>query len=384
MHSTRRHSPYIRPDHPQPPARWAALRSALHTTNVLARHAPHADTHDAHEGKGKGRQHHQGERTPAEPQREPDALLQQTFHIDRVATLAPTFPLSPTSASSSHFRAFASALERFLAQQLALGLDPDLRVGRKDQLVQRVEAGYVNLRLGSKDGALRRPVLIQVELGDENPSSSRASTSSSTATFILLPSLPEDVVASALGSPAFPLLLSKSPSPSLTHLFTTFLSTRFDALIHPFRIPPPSMLALLESLVRPGPPSPSSDDDAPISLATTLAFAFPPQIAREGLSTLALTLPPEMLPSLVRSDSDEGGSFVERLAAHLERHTALPLEAVELVRVGAGRGSFVHSGAGAGGAGSGGARVKFFPGAEDDEGREMRRVCEELVRGARR
>ncbi|GJN88123.1 hypothetical protein Rhopal_001079-T1 [Rhodotorula paludigena] len=366
MHSTRRYSPYIRPDHPQPPARWASHQ-----------------THDTHEGKGKGRQLGHSERTPAEPQREPHVLLQQTFHIDRIATLAPTFPLSPTSATSSRFRAFASALERFLAQQLALGLDPDLRVGRKDQLVKRVEAGYVNLRLGSKDGAVRRPVLIQVELGDENPSSSRASTSSSTATFILLPSLPEDLDTSAPGSPAFPLLLSKSASASLTHLFTTFLSTRFDALIHPFRIPPPSMLALLESLVRPGAHSPSSDDNAPIPLATTLAFAFPPQIARVGLSTLSLTLPPEMLPSLV--PGEEGGSFVARLAAHLERHTALPLGALELVRVGAGRGSFVHSGAGgAGGAGSGGARVKFFPGAEDDEGSEMRRVCEELVRGARR
>ncbi|GAA6048190.1 hypothetical protein JCM3770_003703 [Rhodotorula araucariae] len=140
--------------------------------------------------------------------------------------------------------------------------------------------------------------------------------------------------------PTFPLLLVKSPVPALTRLVTSYLSTRHDALLHPLRIAPASMLHLAEQLVLHRDTSLEADlatDE--MRLATNLTFAFPPAIAREGLSTVTLTLPPALLAPLCTLGA---GGFVAGLAAHVERVTAIPLDRLALVRIGAGRGTMLQ------------------------------------------
>ncbi|BGP29594.1 hypothetical protein JCM10296v2_001333 [Rhodotorula toruloides] len=243
------------------------------------------------------------------------------------------------------------------------------RTSRRTKRAKRVEAGHVDVPLLGKNGA--RPVMVEVELGEGSENGSATNKRKSvntrrTSTFVFLPHATSN---------SFSVLLVKSAAPAVVHLFTTFISTRFDALVHPFRIHPPRMLDLLETLVlhrdRSLEETASTDETV---LATNMTFAFPPKVAREGLSTITLTLPPAILPSLT---SDPSSSFVSRLTAHMIQMTSIPLSSLFLVRLGAGRGTFVHSGQGAG---EGGAKVKFFRGAE--EGGEIRRVLEELVRAA--
>lgn len=298
-----------------------------------------------------------------------DSLLQQSFTVYKTTALR-SFPLSSSFTSPAQFSSFAQSLRLYISQQLALETTRPSRNNGRAKRAKRVEAGYVDVPLLGKNGA--RPVVIEVELGDGNGNASPASKTARkvnpqrTSTFVLLPQPTNK---------SFSLLLVKSPTPAVVHLFTTFISTRFDALIHPFRIPPPRMLDLLETLVvhrdRSLEETAATDETA---LATNMTLAFPASIAKEGLSTMTLTLPPAILPSLT---SDPTSSFFSRLDAHLIRTTSIPLSSLFLVRLGAGRGTFVHSGQGAGEAG---AKVKFFRGAE--EGGEMRRVLEELMRAA--
>ncbi|BGP37487.1 hypothetical protein JCM10449v2_001393 [Rhodotorula kratochvilovae] len=354
MASTSRYAPYDRSHPPTPPARWAKHpRRPLGSVTAPTLNAQPGPLSKDIKGKGKARDQSGAPDRAAESWRDADALLQHSFTAHRIATFI-NFPLSSKS-SSSRLAAFAKSLRAYLTQQLALGLDPDLRLGRKDKLVTRVEAGYVDVRIGGKAGV--RPILIEVELGSDDSAASASTVApasksgSRTALFLLLPALD-----SASDAPAFPLLLVKSPLPALTHLFTTYLSTRHDALLHPLRLAPTTMLNLAESLVLHRDTALEADLAAgETPLATNLTFAFPPTIAREGLSSLTLTLPPALLAPLCTLGGE--GGFTAGLAAHLQRTTALPLERLALVRVGAGRGTFVHSGQGAGEAG---AKVKFF------------------------
>ncbi|BGP45573.1 hypothetical protein JCM10450v2_001392 [Rhodotorula kratochvilovae] len=354
MASTSRYAPYDRSHPPTPPARWAKHpRRPLGSVTAPTLNAQPGPLSKDIKGKGKARDQSGAPDRAAESWRDADALLQHSFTAHRIATFI-NFPLSSKS-SSSRLAAFAKSLRAYLTQQLALGLDPDLRLGRKDKLVTRVEAGYVDVRIGGKAGV--RPILIEVELGSDDSAASASTVApasksgSRTALFLLLPALD-----SASDAPAFPLLLVKSPLPALTHLFTTYLSTRHDALLHPLRLAPTTMLNLAESLVLHRDTALEADLAAgETPLATNLTFAFPPTIAREGLSSLTLTLPPALLAPLCTLGGE--GGFTAGLAAHLQRTTALPLERLALVRVGAGRGTFVHSGQGAGEAS---AKVKFF------------------------
>ncbi|BGP22386.1 hypothetical protein Rt10032_c07g3148 [Rhodotorula toruloides] len=305
----------------------------------------------------------------ARPWKEAGSLLQQSFTIYKITALH-SFPLLSSSTSSAQYSSFAQSLRSYISQQLALEATGASRMSRRMVRAKRVEAGYVDVPLFGGNGA--RPAMVEVELGDGNenaPSTSmttKTANSQRTSTFVFLPHATNKSLS---------LILVKSADPTVVHLFTTFISTRFDALIHPFRIVPPRMLNLLETLVlhrdRLLEEKASTDETA---LATNMTFAFPPSIAKEGLSTMTLTLPPAILPYLA---SDPSSSFVSRLTAHMIQTTSIPLSSLFLVRLGAGRGTFVHSGQGAG---AGGARVKFFRGAE--EGGEIRRVLEELVRAA--
>ncbi|CDR36602.1 RHTO0S02e04324g1_1 [Rhodotorula toruloides] len=369
MPTTHLCTPYGPTDHPPTPARWKKRpRLALQSTsavNSLA--APGRGAEDV-KGKGKAAEGAVLAAKGARPWKEADALLQQSFSIYRTTGLH-SLPLASSSTSSSQFSSFAQSLQAYISQQLALEATGSSRTGRRIKRTKRVEAGYVDVPLLGKDGA--RPVMVEIELGEgsdncPSTSKSRSARTQRTSTFVFLPHATSN---------SFSLLLVKSAVPAAVHLFSTFLSTRFDALIHPFRIPPPRMLDLLQALVlhrdRSLAETASTDETA---LATNMTFAFPPNIAREGLSTMTLTLPPAILPSLT---ADSSSSFVSGLTAHMIQTTSIPLSSLFLVRLGAGRGTFIHSGQGAG---EGGAKVKFFRGAE--EGGEIRRVLEELVRAA--
>ncbi|GAA5999045.1 hypothetical protein JCM11641_001166, partial [Rhodosporidiobolus odoratus] len=183
---------------------------------------------------------------------------------------------------------------------------------------------------------------IEIERGvcdeDNVASTSSAPPASRLSTFVFLP---------ASSSSAFPLLLTKSPSPSITSLVHKFLTSRYDATILPFRVPPSAMLDLLTDLVLHR--NQSFDEiegeiaEADKGLATNLTFAFPPSIATEGLSTLTLTLPPPILPFL----SSPATSFATALSRHIHSIASISLSSLFLVRLGVGRGTFIHSGHGA-------------------------------------
>ncbi|BGO97299.1 hypothetical protein RTBOTA2_001940 [Rhodotorula toruloides] len=369
MATKHRYAPYNPIDQPPTPARWKKRpRLALQSTsaaNSLA--APGGAAEDV-KGKGKAVEGIGAPAKAARAWKEAESLLQQSFSIYRTTGLH-CFPLSPSSTSSAQFASFAQFLRSYISQQLALESAGTSRTSGRTKRAKRVEAGYVDVPLFGKNGA--RPIMVEVELGegsDNGPSTSKRNSGNTqrTSTFVFLPHATSN---------SFSLLLVKSAAPAVVHLFTTFISTRFDALIHPFRIPPPRMLDLLETLVlhrdRSLEETASTDETA---LATNMTFAFPPNVTREGLSTMTLTLPPAILPSLT---SDPSSSFVSRLTAHVIKTTSIPLSSLFLVRLGAGRGTFVHSGQGAG---EGGAKVKFFRGAE--EGGEIRRLLEELARAA--
>ncbi|GAA5836848.1 hypothetical protein JCM11251_005804 [Rhodosporidiobolus azoricus] len=313
----------------------------------------------------------------------PDALLAQSFALHRLSPLSS--PPFSSSSSSTDFRRFAAALRTFLRQQLALGLGAeDLR--SSDVLVERVEVGFVDLQMFGKEGGTVRPVLLEVDRG-EDALASEASTSrippSRISTFVFLPS------STAASDHLYPLLLSKSPDLSISNLVNRFLTTRHNAILLPFRISPPAMIDLLENIVQ----NRDADfDEVDLEageaetlkgLSTTATFAFPVDVAKDGLNSLTLTLPPAILPFLCRPSSpsspNPSSTFASALSRHLHSLTSLSLSSLFLVRFGAGRGTFIHSGQGQG-QGEGGAKVKFFRGAE--EGEEVKRVCEGLVRAA--
>ncbi|BGO89112.1 hypothetical protein NBRC10512_003857 [Rhodotorula toruloides] len=336
MPTTHLCTPYGPTDHPPTPARWKKRpRLALQSTsavNSLA--APGRGAEDV-KGKGKAAEGAVLAAKGARPWKEADALLQQSFSIYRTTGLH-SLPLASSSTSSSQFSSFAQSLQAYISQQLALEATGSSRTGRRIKRTKRVEAGYVDVPLLGKDGA--RPVMVEIELGEgsdncPSTSKSRSARTQRTSTFVFLPHATSN---------SFSLLLVKSAVPAAVHLFSTFLSTRFDALIHPFRIPPPRMLDLLQALVlhrdRSLAETASTDETA---LATNMTFAFPPNIAREGLSTMTLTLPPAILPSLT---ADSSSSFVSGLTAHMIQTTSIPLSSLFLVRLGAGRGTFIHSG----------------------------------------
>ncbi|GAA6025120.1 hypothetical protein JCM10207_000637 [Rhodosporidiobolus poonsookiae] len=379
-----RFSPYVDP-HPAPspshPSRTgrALQPTSIHNSPLTASGTAGKDS----KGKGKARESgasRSGRSKQHKAWKDVDVLLAQSFSLTRITTPA-RFPFTPSSPSSD-LTAFTAALRAFLVQQLALGTDIDDDARGKGETVRRVEMGWVDLPLFSKMGGGARPVLLEVERGmedDAEPSTSAAhAPARNLSTFVFLPSASTD---------SFPVLLSKSPSASISALVHRYLSTRYDAILLPLRISPPAMLALLESTVQHRDTSfdtldaeldaSAAGSSAARGLSTNATFAFPAPVAKEGLSTLTLTLPPPLLPSLIASSPSS--SFTAGLGAHLFRLTSLSLSSLFLVRFGAGRGTFVHSGQGQS-QGEGGAKVKFFRGAE--EGGEVKRVCEGIVRAA--
>lgn len=287
-----------------------------------------------------------------------EALIGHSFSVHRLSPLH-SFDLD---TSRSSFSAFARQLKHFLAQQLALGGDSELNLGGGgDPSITRVEAGFVEAQIHGEDRPNRLPILIEVDRGASDESTT------TTSLFVLLPSP---------SSTHYPILLSKSPLPALVILFINYLSTRHDTLITPVRLPPPSMLLLLDSLVQ---GRDTSMDDDPVALETIMqtsaTFAFPASIAKEGLGSLTLTLPPALLAALTTSTSS---TFIESLTSYFQQVTSLNLSQLFLVRLGAGRGTFVHSGQGAGeGAG---AKLKFY--SKSKEEGELENVLKALVRVA--
>lgn len=237
---------------------------------------------------------------------------------------------------------------------MALGGDSELNLGGGDPSITRVEAGYVDVGLHDSG---RRPILIEVDRG-------ASEESRTTSLFVLLP---------ASASSHYPILLTKTTYPALATLFITYLSTRHDTFITSLRIPPPSMLSLFESLVQ---GRDTSFDDDPAArdtiMHTTATFAFPEAIAREGLGALTLTLPPALLAALCTPSC----TFLDTLGAYFQSVTALTLSQLCLVRLGAGRGTFIHSGQGS----EGGAKIKLYKKA-GEEG-ELESVLQHLVRVA--
>ncbi|GAA5919948.1 hypothetical protein JCM6882_000222 [Rhodosporidiobolus microsporus] len=382
-----RFTPYYDPTAPPArPKRWTSS-APLQSTSKHNAPSPAEGGKDS-KGKGKARVS-DGLRSRMRQQKAwkgVDALLAQSFTLHRLSALSS--PPFSASCTSSDFKRFSSSLRAFLQQQLALGLDADETVKAKDGLVERVEAGFVDLPLFGKSGEKVRPVLLEVERSvdaDAAEASSSSGSFSRVSTFVFLPS--------STSSPdhPYPLLLTKSPSPALTTLVHRLLTTRHDASLLPHRIPPPAMLDLLETVVQNRDTDYDEVDveagEAGKGLSTTATFAFPKEVAKDGLNTLTLTLPPAILPFLCRAPAASAAtsssspappsSFTSALSLHLHTLTSLSLSSLFLVRFGAGRGTFVHSGQGAGDAG---ARVKFFRGAE--EGEEVKRVLEGLVRAA--
>ncbi|GAA5953735.1 hypothetical protein JCM10213_001953 [Rhodosporidiobolus nylandii] len=360
-----RYTPYCdSPSSPPPVKRWRRSTAPLRSTSAANSPAasPVARGADV-KGKGKAKERAAGRTRHEEAWKGVDALLSQSFTLHRL-----NFPSSApfsTAASVADLARFSSVLRTYLRQQLSLGLEPDVAVGEQDTLVERVEAGFLDLPMFGKAGSAVRPVMLEVERnleGDtQEASTSSAAPTSRTSTFVFLPSASE--------SSAYTLLLTKSPSPAISTLVHRFLATRHDATLLPFRIPPPSMLDILEDLVLNRDKSfdgvEAEVEAGDKGLATNLTLAFPSAVAKDGLSTLTLTLPPPILPFLSPPTST---SFTAGLSAHLHSITSLSLSALSLVRLGAGRGTFIHSGQGAG---EGSAKVKFFRGAEEEG--ELRR-----------
>ncbi|GAA6042812.1 hypothetical protein JCM8097_004438 [Rhodosporidiobolus ruineniae] len=371
-----RFAPYVDPDAaPRPPSRWkhsAPLRStSTHNRLSTASETPTED----YKGKGKAGESVGGAAGPkklAKAWKDVDALLNQSFTAHRLASVAN--PPFSSSSSSSDLKQFSTSLRPFLAKGLVGDSLDGTPASSGSSPVKRVEAGFVDLPMFGKEGSKVRPVLLEVERGDAEEgteaSTSRAASTSRTSTFIFLPSPSSD---------DYPLLLTKSTCPRVTSLVHLYLSTRYDAVLLPYRIPPPTMLDLLETVVQNRDTSFDEVDvevgEADKGLATSATFAFPAEVAKDGLSTLTLTLPPAILPFLARASASS--SFTTNLSSHLHSLTSLTLSSLFLVRFGAGRGTFIHSGQGAGDAG---ARVKFFRGAED--GDEVKLVLEGLVRAA--
>ncbi|GAA6042842.1 hypothetical protein JCM8097_004455 [Rhodosporidiobolus ruineniae] len=371
-----RFAPYVDPDAaPRPPSRWkhSAPLGSTSSHNKLSTTSETA-TKDC-KGKGKARESVDGtagSRKVAKAWKDVDALLHQSFTLHRLASIV-TPPFS-SSSSSSDFKRFSTSLRSFLAKGLVGDSLDGTPSSFRSSAVKRVEAGFVNLGMFGKEDSKVRPVLLEVERGDAEEgteaSTSKAASTSRTSTFIFLPSPSSD---------DYPLLLTKSTCPRVTSLVHLYLSTRFDAVLLPYRIPPPTMLDLLETVVQNRDTSFDEVDvevgEADKGLATSATFAFPAEVAKDGLSTLTLTLPPAILPFLAPPSASS--SFTANLSSHLHSLTSLTLSSLFLVRFGAGRGTYIHSGQGAG---DSAARVKFFRGAED--GDEVKRVLEGLVRAA--
>lgn len=294
---------------------------------------------------------------PSRAHLEPAAsLLLHSFNLYRLGPLN-DFPVTATAQSQSTYIALSKALKLFLERQLSL----DAALG--SQPFTRVQAGYINCVPHGPSHPNLVPFLIEVDRATEEGSAT-------TSTFVLLPPSPSD-------PSSFPILLARSSPTALTTTFSNFLSTRYDTLVTPLRIPPPAMLDLLQSL--------TSTRDPDSANPTSVTFAFPPTIAREGLSSLTLTLPPPLLDALSPVDAADDDPpprpFLESLSEYFHSLTSLKLVDMQLVRMGGGRGTFVHSGYGAGGGGGGEtAKVKFYSKAGDDG--ELERTLELLIKVA--
>ncbi|ORY90714.1 hypothetical protein BCR35DRAFT_105683 [Leucosporidium creatinivorum] len=338
----------------QPP-RWRDGAQPL-STNSRGLKRPLQDYTNARDPKGKGKGKAKEQQQPVEAWKQAEALIGHSFSVYR---LSPLHSFDHGSSRAS-FPAFAKQLKHYLAQQLALGADSELNLGGGDPSITRVEAGFVGAQLHGEEHPNRLPILIEVDRGASDESTT-------TSLFVLLPSS---------SSTQYPILLTKSPLPALTTLLINYLSTRHDTLITPLRLPPPSMLLLLESLVA---GRDTSLDDDPVALETIMqtsaTFAFPGSIAKEGLGSLTLTLPPALLAALTSSPTI---TFIESLTSHFQQITSLNLSQLFLVRLGAGRGTFVHSGQGAG---EGvGAKLKLYNKAKEEG--ELESVLKMLVRVA--
>ena len=252
-----------------------------------------------------------------------DALLLQSFDLYRISPLS-YFPLTP-SASKASFTAFASSFKTYLDRQTSLEDSP------RELGIKRVQAGLVNARLYESTG---HPILVEVERG-------AADGGTLTCLFVLLPSSPSP------DSPSYHLLLAHSSSSSLVDSFISYLSTRHDSRITPFRLPHASMARILENAL--GKEAPSSD--------MVLTLVFPPSITIAGLSSITLTLPPALQSSLLASPPPS--SFLDALSTYIHSLTALSLRQLFITKFSTGEGTSLHSGQG-----SEGARVKFTTEAE--------------------
>ncbi|KAK4705079.1 hypothetical protein P7C70_g1128, partial [Phenoliferia sp. Uapishka_3] len=303
-------------------------------------------------GKGKGKALQQESEPAPECWRDKSSLLAHSFNLFRLGPLH-NFPISSTSSGTSSKSAFltlSKAMKVFLERQSAF---------EEEALGNRpftVEAGFVDCLI---HGASRQGMLpVSIEVGRTNDEDAPPTDS----IFVLLP---------ASCGTSLPILLARSTPAALTNSIITFLSTRYDTLITPLRLPTSTMLKLLESLV-------ASRDPTSVN-STSLTFAFPSKLALEGLSSLTLSLPPPLIDCLAplegsnSDDEDErhrrktmrtDGPFLAALSDYFQDVTAFNLGHMQLVRLGGGRGTFVHSGQSA--SAGDGAKLKFYKAAGED------------------